>query len=80
MFPPHTRTSSSKQRSHQTAIAALYALLGLLCTILCPLARAQTAGTGALGGDITDPSGANVANAKIKMTSETREETWAPSK
>ena len=43
----------------------------LLGTILLPPAlRAQTAGTGALAGAISDPSGASVAGAQIKATNE----------
>ncbi len=73
MLSPHTGTSSfQKQQSHQTGIAALCALLGLFCAILCPFARTQTTGTGALAGGITDSSGASVPDAQIRMTSETR--------
>ncbi len=60
-----------QQRSHLTRIAILCALLGLGCTILCAPSQAQTAGTGALGGTVSDPSGAAVADAKVKATSET---------
>src|SRR5260370_42500687 len=60
--------------SHYTSVAALFALLGH--SICCPSARTQTAGTGALGGNITDPSGASVAGAYVKVmgkrTGETR--------
>jgi hypothetical protein len=72
-MPPHRTGTASlrKQRSYQTSIAALCALLALGCSILCPPARTQTAGTGALGGSITDPSGAAVAGAHVKVTGET---------
>lgn len=43
----------------------------LLGTILLPPAlRAQTAGTGAIAGSITDQSGASVAEAQVKATNE----------
>jgi hypothetical protein len=76
MLSPHTGTSSlQNQQRHQTGIAALCALLGLFCTILCPLVRAQTAGTGALVGNINDPSGAAIVGAQVKATSEMTGET-----
>jgi len=76
MLSPHTGTSSlQKQQPHQTGIAALCALLGLFCAILCPQVCAQTAGTGALVGNINDPSGAAIAGAQVKATSETTGET-----
>lgn len=43
----------------------------LLGTILFPPAlRAQTAGTGAIAGSISDPSGASVGEAQVKATNE----------
>ncbi len=47
------------------------ALLALVvCALLaaCGLLRAQTGGTGAINGAITDPSGALVAGAQVKVT------------
>ena len=75
MFSCYTDTSSlRKQRSHQACIAALCALLALGCSILCPTAHTQTAGTGALSGSVTDPSGAAVYGVQAKVTAETTEE------
>jgi hypothetical protein len=72
MLSHHRGTSSpQKQRPHQTRIAAFCALLGLGFSHLCLPADAQTAGTGALGGNVSDPSGAAVTNAQVKATSET---------
>ena len=71
----HTdRSSHRKQWAHQTSIAALWVLLELSCTIFCPPAVRQTAGTGALGGVVSDPSGAAVMDAQIRATSDTRGE------
>jgi hypothetical protein len=56
-------------------MAALWALLELSCATFCPRACGQTAGTGALGGVVSDPGGAAVTDAQIKATSETRGET-----
>ena len=72
MLSQHTGTSSlQRQRSLQASISALAVLLGFSCIILCTSGRAQTAGAGALAGDITDSSGASVPDAQIRMTSET---------
>src|SRR5690349_19870680 len=40
-----------------------------LCVLTAPVLLAQTAGTGALTGTITDPSGAVVPNATVTATS-----------
>src|SRR6516165_1653912 len=56
-------------------MAALWALLELSCATFCPAAYGQTAGTGALGGVVSDPSGAAITDAQIKVTSQTRGET-----
>src|SRR5438270_8750252 len=45
-------------------------LLGAACFFLPPALLGQTAGTGALAGAVTDPSGASVADAKVKLTNE----------
>ena len=45
-------------------------LLGAACFFLPPALLGQTAGTGALAGAVTDPSGASVADAKVKVTNE----------
>jgi len=74
---PSYRTALSlhrKQWAHQTSIAALWVLLELGCAISCPPARPQTAGTGALDGVVSDPSGAVLIGAQIKATSDTRGE------
>ena len=68
------RSSHRKQWAHQTGIAALWVLLELGCAISCPPARPQTAGTGALDGVVSDPSGAVLIGAQIKATSDTRGE------
>jgi hypothetical protein len=60
-----------KQRSHLASIAAPCALLGSGCTVLCLPARAQTASTGALVGNVSDASGAAIAGAQVKATNET---------
>ena len=71
----HTpRSSHRKQRALQTSIASLWVLLGLGCAISCPSARPQTAGTGALDGVVSDPSGAVLIDAQIKATSDARGE------
>jgi hypothetical protein len=73
---PHTRTLSlQKPQSLQATISALAVLIGLSCTILCTPGRTQTAGTGGLVGNINDPSGAAIAGALVKATSETTGET-----
>jgi carboxypeptidase family protein len=76
-MPSHSTGPSShkKRRAHQTSMAALCALLELSCATFCPRAYGQTAGTGALGGVVSDPSGSAVTDAQIKATSETRGET-----
>jgi Carboxypeptidase regulatory-like domain len=68
------RSSHRKQWAHKTSIAALWVLLELGCAISCPPARPQTAGTGALDGVVSDPSGAVLVGAQIKATSDTRGE------
>lgn len=76
MLSPHTRASSlQKPRSLQASISGLAVLIGLSCTILCTPGRTQTAGTGALVGNIKDPSGAAIVGAQVKATSETTGET-----
>ncbi|HXX21356.1 MAG TPA: carboxypeptidase-like regulatory domain-containing protein [Candidatus Acidoferrum sp.] len=48
---------------------AVTLLAGFAIFLLCaPLAQAQTAGTGAITGTITDPSGGAVANAAVTAT------------
>ena len=48
----------------------ILALLALACLATPPAISAQTAGTGALAGVVTDPSGAAVPGAQVKVTSE----------
>ena len=69
-----SRSSHKKQQAHRINIVGLLVILGLAYTIFCPLAPAQTAGTGALDGVVSDTSGAVVADAQIKATSDTRGE------
>ena len=45
-------------------------LLGPIAFPLVPALLAQTAGTGAIAGSITDPSGASVAEAQVKAINE----------
>ena len=47
-------------------IGSLLVLLTML--VVTPVGRSQTAGTGALTGTITDPSGAVVPNAMVTAT------------
>ena len=64
-FPSLLRLSSA-----QLHIVELAAILCLTCAISCSTAHAQTAGTGALSGIVTDPSGASIADAQISVISE----------
>src|SRR5215472_17233752 len=52
-------------------------VLVLVSLIPCAPGHAQTAGTGALTGNIVDPSGAGVGGAQVKAMSETTGETRA---
>jgi hypothetical protein len=56
-------------RSFHIRISKLAAIC-FTCAISCLASRAQTAGTGALAGIVTDPSGASVAGAQINVISE----------
>src|SRR5579862_1300727 len=49
------------------AVAILICMLGLCLCI--PSAWGQTAGTGAIAGTVTDPSGRSVPNATVTATS-----------
>jgi hypothetical protein len=49
--------------------------LAVIFVLLLSLSQAQTAGTGAISGTITDPSGAVIANATIKAIDQTTGET-----
>jgi hypothetical protein len=60
-----------KQRLPTIRIVTSAAILALSCAVSCPPLCAQTSATGALGGSVTDPSGAAVADAQITTTSET---------
>jgi hypothetical protein len=72
----YTHTSPFRKRSlRYGSVAVLAALVELSYVLLCPSACTQTAGTGALSGNITDPSGAAVVGAQVKATSETTGET-----
>src|ERR1022692_3198484 len=50
-----------------SAVAALLLILGP--SLLAPLLHAQSAGTGALAGTVTDPSGASAPNVTVTLTS-----------
>ena len=45
-------------------------LFAMIVVVLSPLANAQTAGTGAISGTVTDPSGAVVTAAKVSVTNQ----------
>lgn len=49
--------------------------LAVIFAVLLSISQAQTAGTGAISGTITDPSGAMVVNATIKAIDQTTGET-----
>jgi hypothetical protein len=49
---------------------ALGLLVGFIAFAVVPPLVAQTAGTGAIAGSITDPSGASVAEAQVRATNE----------
>jgi hypothetical protein len=67
----HVHSSSLlRLSSAQLHIVELAAILCLTCAISCSTAHAQTAGTGALSGIVTDPSGASIADAQISVISE----------
>src|SRR5690242_183952 len=53
------------------SVLAVAATLGLLCTLWVPMASAQAV-YGSIIGTVTDPSGAAVANAKVTVTSQTK--------
>ena len=64
----------SSHRSARLSSRVLYAavLVFVCCTILflgAPLALAQSAGSGAITGTVTDPSGASVPNVTVTATS-----------
>ncbi len=59
------------------SISSTRACRVLLCTLLCvapaafcPVSQAQTANTGAIAGSVTDPSGAVVAGAQIRVSND----------
>ena len=51
----------------QTSRFRLVALFTLLCTLITPVAHAQTAVDGAVGGTVVDASGAIVSGATITV-------------
>src|ERR1700736_5566009 len=53
------------------SVLAVLAAIGLLCGLWTPTALAQAV-YGSVIGTITDPSGAAVANAKVTVTSQTK--------
>src|SRR5579864_6666076 len=60
------QTPISRNTSHLRATAVLTTLV-----LLAGMAWAQTASTGAISGTITDPSGALLAGASVKVSNET---------
>ncbi len=67
-------TGCGEKRPRNARTAAIVVVIGFLFAVLLPGARraaAQTAATGALGGTVTDASGAVVPGAKVYVTSRT---------
>jgi len=64
---PYVSREAVLQRLRQLFLASLFLLATILLTATL---HAQTAGTGALAGTVTDPSGASVAGAQVQVTNE----------
>jgi hypothetical protein len=60
----------TESRRNQSRCIVLMALIVLLLVAPVALLVAQTSGTGALAGTITDPSGATIAGAEVRATSQ----------
>ena len=58
-----------KSKTLLCAQLALLALLTMLFAICTPFLMAQSAGTSALAGTVTDPSGAAIPNVTVTITS-----------
>lgn len=58
-----------KRRSDWTKVASSLVAFVAAVLLCVSLAHAQSAGTGAIAGTVTDPSGAAVAGAKVTLTS-----------
>ncbi|MGA2890921.1 MAG: carboxypeptidase-like regulatory domain-containing protein [Terracidiphilus sp.] len=64
------RLSAEPRRSFSLRRGWKWLVLLILATVASFGAKAQMAGTGAISGTVTDPSGAVIANAKVTATSE----------
>src|SRR5271154_1736626 len=71
-------SSIDVQRNRSSRTCALFLCATLVALILGGMpanSPAQTAGTGALSGTVTDQSGSSIAGAQVKVTSESSGET-----
>lgn len=57
-----------KGRAEHRLVVMVFVCLSVLCLLCAPSTVAQTAGTGAIAGTVTDPSGRSVPNATVTAT------------
>ena len=68
---PEIRVSRTNAKARRSSLSLMSAAMWVLCLFLTALpCRAQTAGTGAIAGTITDQSGAVISGATITVTSQ----------